>query len=174
MRFPKIFVLTCSDQNKYFLLWFSNSNFAIFSIICSCSSHRRVICSCGNYLEDFDYRHILFDNEEIVHYSHHHNVQPQTTPPPVHHSHLGADLVKLHTWQIIMTMTTNLRGAAVIFGSKQYLLLWFSNSNHSHLRADLVKLHTLQIISGEQRSVRWPKSCRAEPSPLHRSPARWE
>ena len=38
IRFPKIFVLTCSDlcnQEKYWYLWFSNSNFAILSILCS-------------------------------------------------------------------------------------------------------------------------------------------
>ena len=49
MRFSKILVLTCSDlsnQEKYWFLWFSNSNFAILSIL-----SRRIICSCSNYLE---------------------------------------------------------------------------------------------------------------------------
>ena len=54
MRFPKIFVLTCSDesnQKNYWFLWFSNSNFAILSKKCSYSSYRRAICSCSNYPE---------------------------------------------------------------------------------------------------------------------------
>ena len=54
IQFPKIFVLTCLDQSnqeKYKFLWFSNSNFAILSIICSYSSYRRIICPCSNYLE---------------------------------------------------------------------------------------------------------------------------
>ena len=54
-------------------------------------------------MEDFDSRDVLFDNGDIV----------QTTPPPVHHNNLGADLVKLHTLQIMMTMRTTLREAAV-------------------------------------------------------------
>ena len=54
MRFPKILVLTCRDlsnQEKYWFLQFSNSNFAILSKYALSSSYRRMICSCSNYLE---------------------------------------------------------------------------------------------------------------------------
>ena len=79
-----------------------------------CSNYRSISSSCSYHMEDFDYRNILFDNGDIVHCYHHHQVQPQRTPPPVHHSHIRADLVKLLIKvQIIMTMTTTLRGAAV-------------------------------------------------------------
>ena len=39
------------EPREILVLWFSNSNFAILSIICSCSSNGRIICSCSNYLK---------------------------------------------------------------------------------------------------------------------------
>ena len=43
------------------LLWLSNSKFTILSIVCSCSSYRRIICSCSYCWKIFttgaSYRH---------------------------------------------------------------------------------------------------------------------
>ena len=52
--FPKIFVFTRSNKSKVektSFSWSSNSNFAIWRIICSSSSYKRIISSCSIYLE---------------------------------------------------------------------------------------------------------------------------
>ena len=59
MRFPKIFVSTCSDlsnhENNCFFVIFK----LLFWIICSCSN-------CPKYMENFDYGSILVDSGTIV------------------------------------------------------------------------------------------------------------